>query len=77
MIDLRSNGMTCIVKCHTQQVLDDPPPIGSLLTIKHSGFLKNGTLRYPFYWRSTGQQTQSLVIFCFEKGIDEYLGTFI
>ena len=47
--------MTCIVKCHTQQILDQPPPIGSILTIKHSGFLKNGTLKNPFYWRSTGQ----------------------
>ena len=75
MIDFRSNGLTCIVKCHTQQVLDVPPPIGSLLTVKHSGFLKNGTLRHPFYWRSTDQQSQPLVekICDFKKDIiNEY-----
>jgi hypothetical protein len=62
MINFRSNGLTCIVKCHTQHVLDVPPPIGSLLTVKHSGFLKNGTLRHPFYWRSTEQLPLPLVI---------------
>ena len=52
-----------------------PPPIGSLLTVKHSGFLKNGTLRYPFYWRSTEQQAQPLVkinSFFRKEIIDEY-----
>ncbi len=43
MIGLRSNGLTCIINCHTQEILDVPPSIGSLLTVKHSGFLKTET----------------------------------
>ena len=27
------------------------PPIGSIITIKHSGMFQNGTLRNAFYWR--------------------------
>ncbi len=78
MTGLRSNGLTCIVKCHTQELLDIPPSIGSFLTVKHSGFLKNGTLRYPFYWRLAGKQVQLLVlIVSFERGINENLGYLI
>ncbi len=32
------------VKCHPQS-LQDPTAIGSILTVKHSGYFKNGTLR--------------------------------
>ena len=46
--------MKCIVGCHQSQIIESPPPIGSLLTIKHSGYFKNGILKHPFYWRSTG-----------------------
>src|SRR6185437_11300147 len=44
--------MKCIVGCNQPQILDSPPTIGSLLTVKHSGYFKNGALRNPFYWRS-------------------------
>ncbi len=71
MIDLRSNGLTCIVKCHIQEILDVPPPTGSLLTVKYCGFLKNGTLRYPSYWRLTELQDQLLVMFEVEKEVIE------
>ena len=32
-------------------IIDNPPPLGSIITVKHSGYYKNGTLRHPFYWR--------------------------
>src|SRR5690349_18970288 len=42
--------MECIVGCF-QQVLEDPPPMGSVITVKHNGAFQNGTLRHPFFWR--------------------------
>jgi len=28
-----------------------PPNIGTVLTVKHSGYYTNGRLREPFFWR--------------------------
>ena len=42
--------MESIIGCYPQ-ILEDPPPIGSVLTIKHFGYYQNGLLRHPFYWR--------------------------
>src|SRR5688572_637145 len=47
---LRRNGRECIIGC-AQRVLDNPPSIGSIITVKHLGYLQNGTLRHAFYWR--------------------------
>jgi hypothetical protein len=44
----------CVVGCSTV-TLEAPPLIGSVLAVKHSGYLKNGILRNPFFWRISGQ----------------------
>ena len=47
---LRTNGLESVIGCY-QQIIEDPPPIGSVLTVKHFGYYQNGILRHPFYWR--------------------------
>jgi hypothetical protein len=42
--------MNCYVGC-PREILNNPPPIGSVITVKHSGFFSTGTLRHAFYWR--------------------------
>ena len=42
--------MECLVGSHSK-IIYSPPPIGSLITIKHSGWYKNGILRHPYFWR--------------------------
>ena len=32
-------------------VLKDPPSIGSVITVKHSGVHPSGILKSPFFWR--------------------------
>lgn len=67
---VRTNGMECIVGC-TPSILSNIPTIGSVITIKHSGYYKNGTLRHAFYWRTRGdieweaisQESREIVIF--------------
>jgi len=44
------NGMQGMVQCF-QQVINDPPKIGSVLTVKHAGFYSNGRLKHPYFWR--------------------------
>lgn len=46
----RSNGLECVVKDY---VLDSPPPLGSLFTVKHNGVHPNGLLNCPTFWRQT------------------------
>ena len=46
----RSNGMKCIVECF-EDTLKSPPPIGSLITVKHKGCYTTGTLKKPIFWR--------------------------
>ena len=35
----------------SRQVIDSPPKIGSILTIKFTDHYNNGTLRHPYFWR--------------------------
>src|SRR5690349_13275634 len=42
--------MEVIVRCH-QQVIVAPPPIGSIVTVKHAGSNSNGRLKQPMFWR--------------------------
>lgn len=42
--------MHCVVGCH-RQVLEEPPSIGSVITVQHNGSYQSGTLRHPFFWR--------------------------
>lgn len=44
------NGGHCVVRCF-QDVLDDPPSIGSIITVKHSGCYSTGILKQPVFWR--------------------------
>jgi hypothetical protein len=44
----RSNGLECIVKDY---MLESPPPLGSVITVKHHGIHPNGLLYKPTYWR--------------------------
>jgi len=38
------------VRCF-KEVLENPPSIDSVLTIKHTGFFSTGRVRDPFFWR--------------------------
>jgi hypothetical protein len=70
--NIRTDGIELVVAC-TESVLTNPPPVGSVITVKHSGFYKNGTMRHPFYWRvrtnilwnHISQETRSLVSYKF------------
>ena len=45
------NGVECTVRCF-QDVLRDPPPIGSMITVKHAGIYNStGMLKQPIFWR--------------------------
>lgn len=50
MITCRTNGIECMVGSDLN-FRDKSPPIGSVITVKHSGSYKSGALRHPFYWR--------------------------
>ena len=76
-INFRKNGKECIVKCF-QSVIDNPPSIGSIITVKHNGIFNNGTLRNAFYWRerpdiswnsSIDQQSERLMVLLFSNFI--------
>ena len=41
-----------MIGCNSK-VIDSPPEIGSIITIKHCDYFKNGTLRHPYFWRIT------------------------
>ena len=38
------------VRCFSE-VIQNPPPIGSIVTVKHSGIFSTGTLKEPVLWR--------------------------
>lgn len=46
----RPNGLECIVR---DFVLDAPPPLGSIVVVKHHGVTSTGVLRNPVYWRES------------------------
>jgi len=68
----RSNGHEVIVGCF-QQIITNPPQIGSIITVQHNGFYQSGVLRYPFYWKQRNdlswnkitQTSRNLVIILF------------
>lgn len=39
-----------MVQCF-QHLLDSPPPLGSIITVKHNGCYSTGTLKRPVFWR--------------------------
>src|SRR5438045_1808821 len=39
-----------MVRCN-QSVLENPPPIGTIITVKHSGNYANGRHKQPIFWR--------------------------
>ena len=50
LLYFRKNGKECIARCF-QNVIDNPPSIGSIISVKHNSIFNNGTLRNAFYWR--------------------------
>jgi hypothetical protein len=42
--------MISIIRCF-EETLKVPPEIGSVLTVKHTGYYSNGRLRDPLFWR--------------------------
>ena len=63
----RANGMSCIVRAD-QQVMSNPPPIGSRITVKHAGYFANKRLKQAVFWRDSkfdnSPTAQSTVIYC-------------
>lgn len=47
---LRANGTESVVGCFRED-LEQPPEIGSVITVQHNGFYQNGTLRHAFFWK--------------------------
>ena len=39
-----------MVMC-SPDVLDKPPPVGTTITVKHSGSFSGGLLKRPIFWR--------------------------
>lgn len=57
--------MECTVLCF-KDTLDKPPPIGSIITVKHSGCHSNGLLKRPVFWREKipdSEWTKETVLF--------------
>src|SRR5690348_13440075 len=44
----RANGLQCTVNCFPE-VLETPPLIGSVISVKHHGFHTTGRLKSPFF----------------------------
>jgi len=42
--------VTVLVRCF-QDDINNPPKLGSVLTIKHTGRFNSGKLKDPFFWR--------------------------
>ena len=61
-----------MISCPSK-ILNQPPPIGSVITVKYGSLYKDDTLRNPFYWKqrfdiqwsSISRETRELVFFCF------------
>ena len=62
----RANGLKCMV--HYFDSLDGNdtciPPIGSIITVKHSGCYSNGLLKRPVFWRVAFKQQVHPAIWC-------------
>jgi len=48
------NGLQVMIQCF-QQVINDPPKIGAILTVKHAGHYNNGRLKHPYFWRERNE----------------------
>ena len=46
----RMDGKHCEVKC-SQDVIDHPPSVGAVITVKHEGCYSTGVLKQPTFWR--------------------------
>src|SRR5690349_8045687 len=46
----RLNGLEVMVECE-QSVLESPPSLGSIITVKYSGISSSGKLKKPIFWR--------------------------
>ena len=55
----RQSGLKCTVICD-HRILNNPPKIGTILTVKHSGYYSNGTLKAPFFWRE--RNTEDIIL---------------
>jgi hypothetical protein len=73
----RTNGKECLVNWNSN-AFEDPPQIGSVIILKHSGCYANGTLRHASYWRqrediqwdTISQQKRVLVYSTFHLIVD-------
>ena len=48
MTTRRANGLECLV---TDYKLESPPPLGSIIRVKHHGTTSTGILRGPTFWQ--------------------------
>jgi hypothetical protein len=53
--------MHCVVSCH-RDILENPPKIGSTITVKHNGTFGSGLLKCPYFWRETKVADQSNLV---------------
>src|SRR4051812_43372753 len=55
-LNFRMDGQFVIVQCH-QELLINPPPIGSQITVKYAGVYEtNKKLKRPFFWRERKEE---------------------
>ena len=47
-----------MIGCNSK-IINSPPEIGSIITIKHCDYYKNGSLRHPYFWRITTNQEKN------------------
>jgi hypothetical protein len=62
----RPNGMQVTVQAF-QQIINDPPKIGSIVTVKCNGYYNNGRLKHPYFYRERPELTWENVVENFEK----------
>jgi len=60
------NGMQVTVQAF-QQIIQDPPKIGSILTVKCNGYYNNGRLKHPYFYRERHELTWDDVKNAFEN----------
>jgi len=47
------NGFTCTIKCSGSDYQDPPPP-GTVITVRHNGYFKSQKMKYPFLLKTKG-----------------------
>jgi len=58
---LQVNGLKCMVQCF-QDVMENPPTLGSIITVKHTGCYSTGVLKKPMFMRERKDPPLSRVI---------------